>query len=257
MLSAFDVSGRTVLVTGGGCGIGLELVGEFIKFGAKTVIITGRREEVLKSAQKQFPKETIEYFVSDVGNTSDRIELFEKVSKAHPDLSVLVNNAGIARRVPLAEDHADWQEDQNEININLCGPIHLSKLFTPLLLHQEKGAAILHVTSGLAFVPGAHAAVYSATKAALHSFLLSQRISFEGTGVRICEIVPPPTKTNIQNYGEDPKEFADNVFVRFLKGEQEVGYKLSEFFRTRERGEIMESAHEIAKVMHLPRYKTV
>lgn len=300
----FSVAGRTVLVTGGGSGIGLSLVNEFVKAGAKTIIITGRREDVLKQAQARFSGQavSIQYLVSDAGKEADRIALVAEASKRFPELSVVVNNAGIQRRSPLATDTAAWSESQAEIDINFSAPIHLSNLFAPLLLKQKNGAAIIHVTSGLAFVPLAmgkrkkkqtitrsactctplftsiHAAhqlmcarplfsqfvflfflapVYSATKAALHSFAISQRISFEGTGVRVVEIAPPAVKSNLggsHDFGEDADEFAQSVFQRFLNGEQEVGFKISEMFRTKSRVEQIQQSYQFAEHTKTPKY---
>lgn len=102
-------------------------------------------------------------------------------------------------------------------------------------------AAIINITSGLAFVPCAFAPMYGATKAALHSFTVAMRPHYKGTNIAIVEIAPPPVKTNLpssQGYGEDCDEFCDHVFARFAAGEQEIGFKLSEEVRQADRASI-------------------
>lgn len=239
----FDLHGRTVLITGGAAGLGWEFVEQFLKHGAKTIIITGRRESVLKEAQAKHPQH-IHYFVSDAAKAAERQKLFEDVSKQFPELSVLVNNAGILRYSPLAAEKAAWEVVEEEILINYAAPIHLSHLFAPLLLKQKNGGAILHFTSGLGYIPFANGPVYGGTKAALHSFAIAQRISFQGTSVRVVEIVPPQLRTALTNYlGEDPVEFAASVFARWTAGELEVGFKMSEEVRKLSRVELIQRAN--------------
>jgi len=154
------------------------------------------------------------------------------VTKQYPKINVLVNNAGIQRRINFLNDtQASWNERENEIHINFSAPVHLSSLFVQYFRKQQQPSAIVNITGGLAFIPSAHASVYCATKAALHSFTMSLRFDLSDTQVQVIEIVPPAVKSNLggsHDFGEDLNEFCDHAFDRFTKGEQEIGFKLSE-----------------------------
>jgi uncharacterized oxidoreductase len=146
-------------------------------------------------------------------------------------LNVLVNNAGIQRRVQLAASE-DWEQTRSEIAINFEAPIHLSRLFIPHLLTRKR-PAIINVTSGLSFVPLANVPVYSATKAAFHSFTLSLRHQLSETPVQVIEIAPPAVDTDLggvglHTFGAPLDEFADAVFRRLATGELEIAYGSAE-----------------------------
>jgi len=234
-----DLARNTVLVTGGASGIGWALAERFVKAGSE-VIICGRREDKLREAKAQFP--ALHTRICDVGQEADRIALFEWATAKFPAVNVLVNNAGIQRRVQLTENQQPWQEHQAEIAINLEAPIHLALLFIPHL-QQRPQAYIINITSGLAFVPMAKAAVYSATKAALHSFTLSLRYQLSQTSVKVLEIAPPAVNTDLggpglHTFGVPLPEFVDAVMARIANGEEEVGYGTSEFSRNASRTEL-------------------
>ncbi|MFD2245764.1 SDR family oxidoreductase [Pontibacter ruber] len=236
-----NLAGNTVLITGGASGIGLALAERFLKAGSQ-VIVCGRREEKLQEAQRLHPG--LQTKVSDVASEADRIALFEWATREFPKLNVLVNNAGIQRRGNFTEDTASWEERRQEIAINVEAPIHLSALFIPHL-KQQKAAAIINVSSGLAFTPGTFASVYSATKAAVHSFTMSLRHDLSETNVRVIEIVPPAVNTDlggegIHTMGAPVEEFADSITERMAAGELEIGYGRSEKARKASREEIDE-----------------
>jgi uncharacterized oxidoreductase len=143
---------------------------------------------------------------------------------------VLVNNAGIQRRVSLTEPD-EWDRTREEIAINFEAPIHLSALFIPHLLRQER-PAIVNITSGLAFVPLARLPIYSATKAGLRSFTLSLRHQLARTPIRVVEIVPPAVNTDLggpglHTFGVPVGEFADAVMARLRDGALEIPYGFS------------------------------
>jgi uncharacterized oxidoreductase len=165
-----EFKANTVLITGGGSGIGFALAERFIRAGS-SVIICGRRVDKLKEAQSKYPQMHIR--VCDVADPTERTTLTAWATDSFPGLNMLVNNAGIQQRVQLQQKPA-WETLAQEVAINLEAPIHLSTLFIPHLL-QQKSAAIINITSGLAFVPMTYVPVYCATKAALHSFTLSMR----------------------------------------------------------------------------------
>ena len=234
--SPFDLKSATVLLTGGSSGIGKELAKKFLEAGS-TVIVTGRREEALKEAQAKQPK--LKYFVNDASEASEREKLANWVVANHPEVNVLVNNAGIQRRVSLKDD-TDWPKRQQEVAINVEAPIHLVQLLTPHFL-KKKQAAFVNLGSVLGFVPTGAAPVYGATKAFVHSYTVACRFQYAKTNIRFVEIVPPAVKSNLggsHDYGEECDEFCAHVFKRFAAGEAEVGFNMSEEARLDDRAGI-------------------
>jgi len=218
------VTGNTILITGGTSGIGLALAWRFYGKGNE-IIICGRRGDKLVEAMVKMPG--IHTYVCDVASAADREELVRCAITEWPALNVIINNAGIQRRVDITRTE-DWQQTRSEIAINLEAPIHLSQLFYPHLSTMPD-AAIVNVTSGLSFVPLANVPVYCATKAALHSFTLSLRWQLRETGVEVVEIIPPAVDTDLQapglhTFGVNVDEFADYVFQELEKGEVEIAY---------------------------------
>jgi uncharacterized oxidoreductase len=257
MASPLDMQKIIPLITGGGSGIGLGLVKQFLKRGSPKLLITGRREEVLQSAAGEFP-EQIFYRVSDAGAVQDREDLLTWVQTEHPDCNALVNNAGVQRQFPLHKDDAAWHERAHEIEINLHGPVHLCSLFTPYLLAKQKETTLLaNVSSGLAFVPYPNAPVYCATKAALHSYTMSLRYALSETNVRVVEIIPPAVKSNLggaHDFGEDLDQYVEATMKRVQAGEIEVGYKFSETARMADRAQLNGMMDHLATAMQVPKY---
>ncbi|MBC8083600.1 MAG: SDR family oxidoreductase, partial [Hymenobacter sp.] len=200
----------------------------------------GRRPDKLREAQQRLPG--LHTRVCDVGVAAERVALLAWVRTEFPALNVLVNNAGIQNRVPLATDPEAWETRRQELVINLEAPVHLAMLFTAHL-REQANPAIINVTSGLAFAPMALAPLYSATKAALHSFTLSLRHQLAATPIRVLEIVPPAVNTDLggpglHNFGVPVNDFADSVMARLTAGETEVGYQMSEKLRTSSRPDL-------------------
>ena len=219
-----ELSGNTILITGGASGIGLAFGERFLAAGNE-VIVCGRRAERLEELKENYPH--IHTRVADVGEESSRIELYDWAASLFPNLNVLVNNAGIQRRVRL-DEREDWAATRQEIAINLEAPIHLSRLFITLLRRQRR-SAIINVTSGLSFVPLANVPVYCATKAALHSFTLSLRHQLAETPIEVIEIIPPAVDTDLggvglHTFGVNLDEFADAIFAGLRNGETEIAY---------------------------------
>lgn len=187
-----QLSGNTVLITGGTSGIGLAFAEKFLQSGSK-VIITGRREERLKAIEQKYPG--IVTKVSDVAGEKQREELANWTFKNHSDVNVLINNAGVQLLTDLKRP-VDLSRVRQEVETNFIAPIHLSSLFVQLL--AEKGrAAIINISSGLAFVPIAIMPVYCATKAAIHSLTLSLRHQLRKTQIKVFEIAPPAVDTEL------------------------------------------------------------
>ena len=225
------LSGNTVLITGGSSGIGLALAEGFAGRGSR-VIVCGRTEEKLLQAQQRVPG--LAYLKADVADAADRRRLLDWVEAEHPDTNVLVNNAGIQRRVQLT----DGAEAINtgEIALNLEAPIHLTALFLPRFLRQaEQGRspAIINVTSGLGYVPLAATPIYGATKAGLQAFTQALRHQIRGRGIEVVDLAPPAVDTPLlqgalkPNGGSGPPTITPEQYVKdalraLEKGRSEV-----------------------------------
>jgi len=230
---------NTVLITGGASGIGLALAERFLQAGSQ-VIVCGRRADKLQEVKERHPQ--IRTRVCDVAQASERVALLNWVKQEAPDVNVLINNAGIQRRMSLVNNEDSWEEHRQEIAINVDAPIHLSILFIPHLLEKDQ-PAIVNVSSGLAFAPAAFAPIYSATKAAVHSFTQSLRHQVRDTPIRVIEIVPPAVNTDLGGAGLHTwglHDFADAMMQGLQSGAMEIGYGTSETNRNASRTELDE-----------------
>jgi uncharacterized oxidoreductase len=187
------MDGNTILITGGGSGIGRALAEQFHARG-NTVIIAGRRRELLDEVAAANPgMRTAELDVTD----PDAIEAFAaEVLAQNPDLNVVVHNAGIMVDEDVLADEARAIAERT-ISTNLLGPIRLNTALLPHLVAQPH-AAVLTVSSGLAFVPLARTPTYCATKAAIHSYTQALRYQLQDTDVQVIELIPPFTQTELQ-----------------------------------------------------------
>ncbi len=181
---------RTVLITGGTSGIGLELARQLLGRG-NTVIVTGRDQDRLAAAARALPG--VHTFSSDASDPKAIAALHEAVLSRYPALDTLVNNAGIMRNLKLNQER-DLEDVTREIEVNLSGPVRMVQQFLPHLRTQPD-ALIVNVSSGLAFIPFPVAPVYCAAKAGIHSFTQSLRIQLRGTGVTVVELAPPGVET--------------------------------------------------------------
>ncbi|MGW9018853.1 SDR family oxidoreductase [Priestia megaterium] len=246
------LSGNTILITGGSAGIGLAFAERFIKAGNK-VIVCGRRENVLQHAKEKIP--SLITRVSNLDSESERVSLFDWVTANYPEVNVLVNNAGIQQRfnVLKADAKNNWDYFNKEITTNIEAPLHLSMLFAPFFATKEE-AAIINVTSGLAFTPFAIAPIYSTTKAALHSFTMSLRHQLSDTSVEVIEVAPPAVNTDLggeglHTHGEPLDAFADGIFKGLEEGKKEIGYGTSVNRLRMSRDEVDEHVENMYKAM--------
>jgi len=197
--------GNTVLITGGATGIGFSLAEEFAKSGNE-VIICGRRENKLEEAKRRLPQ--IHTRKCDLSKEQERKMLFDWVSSNFQNVNILVNNAGIQRMIDLKKGTEDLQSGEDEIEINFKAYVSLSAYFIPLLAKQKE-SAIINVSSGLGFIPLAITPVYSATKAAIHSFTLSLRHQLRSTSIKVFEVIPPTVDTELDKGARDRRGQAD------------------------------------------------
>ncbi|WP_374021855.1 SDR family oxidoreductase [Mycobacterium sp. HNNTM2301] len=199
---------NVVLVTGGGSGIGRGLAESLHRLDNE-VIIAGRRREALEAVAAANPG--IQRLHLDQSNPSSIARLAAEVRDRHPGLNVVINNAGIMRTENLLTD--DTTAAEAMVAVNLLGPVRLTASLLPTLLTQ-RDAAIINVTSALAFVPKAVAPTYCATKAALHSYTESLRHQLRDTAVEVIEIIPPLVETEMRRCIENvPHALPLNAFV--------------------------------------------
>jgi uncharacterized oxidoreductase len=202
-----NLTGNTIFITGGGSGIGRALAEALHKRGNK-VIISGRRKGHLAAVVTANPG--MEAIALDIADPDNINAVVKKLLQKHPDLNVLVNNAGI-----MEADQAAGVIDDNllvsTVATNFLGPIRLTSALVDQL--KSRRGVILYNTSVLAFVPMAMAAVYSATKAALHSYVLSQRFLLRNSGVRVLEIAPPWVRTELMNSQEAEQAMPLDRFI--------------------------------------------
>lgn len=186
-------SNNTILITGGGSGIGRALA-EGLQRQGNQVIIAGRRKSVLDETTAANPG--MRSLTLDIENPDDFQRFVAEVKSEFPALNVLINNAGIMKMEDLKAGHELLYVAEQTIAINLLGPIRLTAALLPTLLAQPK-ATVMTVSSGLAFVPMAPTATYCATKAAIHSWTQSLRYQLQGTSVEVLEIIPPYVQTEL------------------------------------------------------------
>lgn len=229
-------SGNTILVTGGGSGIGRELARRWHDL-SNTVIITGRNLSNLAETAEGY--ERIHAEALDIDNPAAIADFARRVIERYPQLNVVVNNAGIMPYEDLAV-RRDLKSAEAVIATNLLGPIRLIDAFVDHL-RQRQDSAIINVTSGLAFVPWLKAPTYSATKAALHSYTVSLREALSGQ-VEVIEIAPPAVQTELTP-GQSSREgymplddFIAETMLPFAAGTagQEVLTERAKFLRNAE-----------------------
>jgi uncharacterized oxidoreductase len=208
-------TGNTILITGGGSGIGRELALRFNALG-NTVIVAGRRKDALEETIAG--RDRMHAIALDVEDPDAIAAFAARVVADHPALNVLINNAGIMRREDLTRTR-DLRDAEQTIVTNLLGPIRLTNALIDHLAGRPN-AAIVNVSSGLAFVPLSGTPTYSATKAAIHSYTVSLREQLKGK-VEIIELAPPAVQTELTP-GQSTREgymplgqFIDEVMALF------------------------------------------
>jgi len=216
------LTGNTIFITGSTSGIGRSLAEALHKRGNQ-VIVSGRRKSHLADLTKANPgMQSIELNIEDPKSIAAAAK---KLIAEYPNLNVLINNAGIMR----ADDAAAPIDEitlLSTVTTNLLGPIRMT---SALIEHLKKqpAATVINVSSGLAFVPLASSAVYSATKAALHSYTQSMRYKLRGTSVAVLELAPPWVQTDLLNSKDEPRamplpQFIDETMIVLGTDAQEV-----------------------------------
>ncbi|KAG5752160.1 hypothetical protein H9Q70_005214 [Fusarium xylarioides] len=222
------------VITGGGGGIGRALA-EYLISKGKKVLLAGRTESNLKSTTKEIG--AAGYYVLDTGKTADIPAFVKKVTSEHPELDCLINNAGVQRPIDVLKNDDFLEKADQEIDINIRGPMHLSLALIPHF-NTKPNALIVNITSGLAYIPfSVINPIYSGTKAWLHFFSMNLRTQLKNTKIRVVEIAPPMVESSLHRERENPddnkkeraphtltmEEFMGEIVPKFEKGDDTIG----------------------------------
>jgi uncharacterized oxidoreductase len=219
-----NISNKTVLITGGGSGIGFEAAKALSKKGNK-VIIVGRNEEKLQQAAKQLNNVTA--IACDIAVQADVENLVKQVKDNFSDLSVLVNNAGAAYAYQLSAEANAFDKASEEMLVNYLSLIRLTEALLPVLSQQNE-AAIVNVSSIVVFAAGTSIPTYSASKAAVHSYTQSLRHTLsKDTNIKVFELMPPLVNTDFSKEiggenGIPASEVAEGLVTALEKDEYEI-----------------------------------
>jgi len=202
-------TGNTMLITGGGSGIGRGLAESFHALGNR-VIVAGRRKQALDETVAANPG--MASITLDIEDPVKIRSFAADVARRYPELNVLINNAGIMRIEDLQAQQDNLADAEGTVATNLLGPVRLTAALLPLLQKQPY-SAIMNVSSGLAFVPLAPTPTYCATKAAIHSYTQSLRYQLQGSGVEVLELIPPYVATDLLHGASDPRAMPLDKFI--------------------------------------------
>ena len=204
-----NLTGNTILITGGGSGIGRGLAEAFHALGNQ-VVVAGRRQSALDQTTAANPgMKSAALDIEDPGAIRDFAVL---VAEQFPALNMLINNAGIMRIERLLAQQGDLSDAEAIVATNLLGPIRLTAALLPHLQKQPH-ATIMNVSSGLAFLPLALTPTYCATKAAIHSYTLSLRYQLRDTQIEVLELIPPYVATDLMSGASDPRAMPLDKFI--------------------------------------------
>jgi len=188
------LTGRTILITGGSAGIGLAFAAKFLELGNE-VIVTGRRQAVLDEVKAQYPK--LHTIQSDSADPAQIAALAERLRRDFPKLDVLMNNAGVGVAQNLTTPTGDLAGLMAQMEINVGGVIRTTSALIDILTANR--GTVINVSSALAFVPVPAMPIYSASKAAVHSYTQSLRFQLEDSGVEVIDLMPPAVRTDMTN----------------------------------------------------------
>ena len=221
-----NVSGNKILITGATRGIGLALTDALYKLDNE-IIAVARNEERLMKLKKQYPDITT--LSCDLTDESSIDAMVCTVKKGHSDLNMLINNAGVQVNFYgslFGEDVEKLNPVKKEIQVNYASVVELTFRFIPILL-QHSSAAIVNVSSGLAFAPKKSAPVYCGTKAAIHIFTKALRYQYENTSLKVFEMIPPLVDTDMTNGRGKDKISPEQLVKQFLRSLKSDNYEIN------------------------------
>jgi uncharacterized oxidoreductase len=218
------LTGRTILITGGSAGIGLAFALKFLELGNE-VIVTGRRQAALDAVKAQFPK--LHTIQSDSADPAQIAALAARVKKEFPKLDVLMNNAGVGVAKNLKTSVSDLAGLMTEMEINVGGVIRTTSALIDILTANQ--GTVINVSSLLAFAPLPAMPIYSASKAAVHSYTQSLRFQLEDTGVEVIDLMPPTVRTDMTSEFDEagmsaitPEELVNKTLAALRAGKREI-----------------------------------
>jgi uncharacterized oxidoreductase len=218
-----NISGNTILITGGGSGIGLATAKLLDQF-KNRLILVGRNKQKLQHAVSQLIN--AEFFIADVTDPHDVQSLVKHAEREFPDLNILINNAGVAYTYSIQRIEDSFEKATAEINTNYLANVHLTTKLLPLLLKNNE-SAIINNSSVTALVPALKIPIYSASKAALHSFSQSLRYLLNAqSNVKVFEVLPPLVDTDFSKDIDGPKLSPEKVAETILHGIETDTYEI-------------------------------
>ena len=206
-----ETTHNTILITGGGTGIGRGLAEAFHALGNQ-VIISGRTPRSLEETAAANPG--MKFLTVDMTDAASIRDFALRLAREFPTLNVVIHNAGIMRPENLLDQPDELADAEATIATNLLGPIRLTAALLPLLQKQAR-ATLMTVSSGLAFLPRATTPTYCATKAAIHSYTQSLRYQLKETNVQVIELIPPYVQTHLmgERQANDPRAMPLAEFI--------------------------------------------
>lgn len=217
------LTANTIVITGGSSGVGLELARQFVQQ-KNTVIICGRSEQKLADAVRQIPG--LITYSCNIAEPAACRSFYEWVKHNHPGCNILINNAAIAYTASFLQDDQAIEKAEEEFQTNVLAPIHLTKLFSPLLL-QHKLPVLVMISTGLVYAPKASYPFYNATKAALHSFSQTLRMQAATTPLKVIEALLPVVDTpwhkgSVPESAISATQAATEIIAGIHKGKNEI-----------------------------------
>ena len=223
------LNNNTILITGGGSGIGFALALALSKYDNE-IIVVGRSRDKLEAACNVISNAS--FYCCDLSQEAHRTDLIESLYSKHPRLNVIINNAGAMVVENLATRPKTTVDDRNQFSINYEAPVHLT-LGLMDLLRSQSNATIINVTTALVYVPFPAAPSYCASKSALHAFTAALRVQLVSSAIEIYEIFPPIVKTTMSRElglkGMDVDDFAQSVVMKLREGVFEIRVGQSKF----------------------------
>lgn len=207
-----QLTGNTLLITGGTSGIGYELTQQFYALGNQLIVI-GRNTDRLDRLREAFPGLTT--YPCDVAVAEQRLQLIDRIRQSHPELNVLINNAGIQYNYEIGRHPDAVARIAEEVETNLVAPLTLTALCLPILM-QQNHSAVVNISSGLGLVPKQSAPVYCGTKAGLHIFTKALRYQLAQSSVKVFEVIPPLVDTPMTQGRGEGKLSTDQLVREFL-----------------------------------------